>query len=207
MSNYLERNAALVAEINDEVQNGLPLVKKWVDTSISGTNFYSLGSYDSRTANRKIFLGYKENAKTDPDVAAFMTLAIMHAVINAVPEYEEEFPILTGLHSTYEEGDKGVIVEDVSGGGQKEVWQLPHWSTRETEDLPEKLLLVNPNLDDEDLSVASFIVGNRGEGQKRMMLDILGLRKGLTTTLFETFPFLEIQEHGREHTVFSAKKF
>jgi hypothetical protein len=203
--NYIERNATLIAEINSEVRHGLKFDKKWTVGSRSGTQYSTLGSYDSKTMGRTVYLGLKESTKTDPELATFMTLAIIRAVIAVAPEYESEIPVLHGRLLSTEKGGNGVIVEDVSEGGKVKVREMDESLDRIEGVLPEKLKLMNPYLVNEDLAVASFQVGEKGE---RRLLDFLGLRSGLVSReVIEKIPFIDLYDNIERHTVYTSQKF
>lgn len=202
MNSYLERNAEIIEEIKGELKNGLILERKFIERSTSGTRFETLGHpYNSKVLGRPLYLGYKESPNRNPRFAAFMDIAIVRAVIKIIPEYENDFPIFLGRLTSPKTGHKGIIVEDLSGAGTIPVTQVKLEEARKNGTLPVELRKLNPNLTDETLANASFLVGEEGF-QRRMILDIADLRSGITThEVEETFPWEDIFSNTERYTV------
>lgn len=204
MNTYLERHREIVEEVNKEQKHGL-FDGTYQVSSRSGTNYFTMGSYESRVSGGTLCLGFKKSPNHfRPELQTAADLGVLRRIFQDIPEYREELPILNGMLIDGEGNRLGRIVEDVSQGGSVKVKQFNTVLIGDEEQLPDKLRELNPNLNDEELAVASFQVGNPESGKRRMLLDLGGLRYLLTIDEVEKiFPWLDIYENIEEHTVFS----
>lgn len=206
MSNYLERNRELVVEVNDEIKHGLLFDNNLRSTNLSETSYYTAGSYPSAVLNRELYLGYKKYKYRDPRLALPLDLGIIRSIIQVAPNLEVEIPVLNGLLTHIEEGDIGVIVEDVSKGGTERVVEVSKDFGRDADILPDELKRINPYLTDEELANASFLIGD-SRVRRRMLLDFNSLSKGVMPSDWNKYwPYKDLSKDVVKHTVFTSQQ-
>lgn len=125
--NYLERNRAIIAEI----QSGISLKRgQLVGTSKShGTTFTTCGACPSKVLGRNLFLGIKEFPKTgnprwDQDHIidrTFNELPLVSAIFNEYPYLREKMPLFHALLIDSNGIPQATLTEDFSKGGTNSV--------------------------------------------------------------------------------------
>lgn len=158
---YLERNAEIIAEINNNIRNGIPISKGVeVGRSEKGTVFTSAGSYKSDVLGAELFYGIKQYKRGYLDAKMPRDLALIRSVVSQLPYLEPEFPVFMGILSSSQGDSLGVLLEDFSQGGKLSVTELhPDF---DADKLPIELrnAIGDPNLDVYELAKVCFLVGD-----------------------------------------------
>jgi hypothetical protein len=176
--NYLERNALIVAEINQNITSEALTLRKTGKSSFgSSTEFFPVGQYESKILGVELYLGFK---KSIPGRFLFFynDLGIASAIATQIPELSPEVPVFIASVKNKRGQALGVLTEDFSKGGREEVKAL-HEAL--TDLLPVGIRTLN-YLDDEELAKVAFLVGNE---EKRRLGDFNTVLPGLSLRLRE----------------------
>lgn len=203
---YLERNAAIIGEINAKTASGeieFRRCKTTVQNNRRTTNFTSIASFQSQVMEKRVYLGLKEYSgysATDYSDQAVLDLSVVSGIADEIPSLAHEVPEVFGLFANMDGTGNGVIVEDFSKRGRESVRSVSENVGLALGILPEKLRDLIPRISAETLAGAIFLVGKEerrriGDFNELLLeLDIPGRR--------ENFPVLPIKEKIIEYTVF-----
>lgn len=156
---YLIRNEQILSEMRTlykEVNLGDEV------GSSNRFEFFSTGSFQSRTLNTELFIGVKRRTKEWPDTDGFMTqmrfiqeLAIISAIWKNFPEFVNQLPAFYGLLLNKTGIAIGMITEDFSQGGKFHVVNSAYGSY-EIKDI-----FVEDSVDDDEIEHMGFTVNGK----------------------------------------------
>ena len=211
---YLERNAAIIAEINNKTASGEVILLRRGHVALNEartTRFESVGSFSSPSVNNEIHMGVKTyNAYLGGDHLVRMMfardLAMVSAIAERIPELADEVPTFFALLETKAEEVQGFLMEDFSKDGTEGVDTVNHIVGRDRNLLPDALKILIPKASDIALATASFRVG---AARRRRLGDFNSLPNEMSLEEWETTfggTYQDIRKRRKEFTVFVAEK-
>lgn len=122
---YLERNAEIIAEIN-EINRNQPLTRGKEVGASSKTFTTAVGSYESAVVGTQLYMVLKESfrSSTDPLERVTRDLVFAAVIYEHLPLLQQELPLFIGLVTDGTGKPISQLTEDFTKGGQYRIRDL-----------------------------------------------------------------------------------